>query len=252
MLPDEEIVKESEIPVEENTESDDKKEESGESEGKSDSKPKKTWYEKRIDRFTAQNQSLVRTNEQLLQELTNLKSGKTEEGDKSGLSQPEIDRLVETKAQELIAAKEFNDKCNAVYQDGSEEFDDFNDAVKTLGTMGVMTQPFLDLVTDLDASHKVLYHLGTNPQEADRIQSLSPAKQALALAKLDASLAKPKKDEKEVKEIKEEKTISKAPPPVKTVDGAKNSSSKGWATKYYEGMPQAEFEEWDDKQSKRA
>lgn len=215
-------------------------------EGEKAEKPKKPWYEKRFDRFTAQNQQLSRTNAELLEEIANLKSGKDEDGSKTKIPQAELDRMVDERAQQLVLQREFNDKCNSIYEDGNEKWGDFDTALKSLGTMGLMTPTFLELVTDLDKSDELLYYLGNNHEEADRIQSLAPAKQALALAKIENSLGKEKKEE----EVKETKT-SKAPPPVKPIETSKAKGNAGWATKYYDGMSQDEFNEWDDKTSKK-
>ena len=202
-------------------------------------KPKKPWYEKRFDRFTAQNQALSREKQALLEENIALKAGKLPE---VAIPPEKISELVEKE----IAAREFNAKCNSIYEDGSDKYDDFDRAVKSLGTMGLMTPPFLELVTDLDNGTDILYHLGNNQEEADRISSLPPAKQALALAKLETSLKAPKEKESIV-----EPKVSKAPPPIETVEKSTAKSGAGYGTKYYEGMSQEEFNAWDDKNSRK-
>jgi hypothetical protein len=212
-----------------------------ETEAKEENKPKKPWYQKRIDRFTAQNQQLSRTNEQLMQRLAN----KAEDGSATNLNDAELQRIIEQKALEIVETREFNNKCNAVYEDGNEEFDDFQDALKELGEAKMMTKPFLDIVTDLDEGHKILYHLGKNPEEIERIQSLTPTKQALALAKIQAELEKP------VEKKKADKKVSSAPEPIKPIESKSGRNDSAYGTKYYEGMPQDEFEAWDDKQSRK-
>lgn len=241
----EETVTEPQNPAEEVVEVGDDKKSDDSSDGDKDPKAK-PWFQKRFDRFTAQNQNLARenqnlseTNAQLLEEMANLKAGKTEEGGKSTFSDAEIDRRVTAKALEIAAVKEFNDKCNTVHDKGLKEFDDFEDSVKTLTSMGVMTPDFLETVTDLDNSHKILHYLGQNPEEADRIQGLSPTKRALALAKLETKV-----DERPSKEI------SKAPAPIKPIKG-KTASSEGYGNKYYDGMPHDEYESWRSKSAKK-
>ena len=205
-----------------------------------ESKPeKKPWWQKRFDRFTAQNQALSRTNEALMAELANLRAGKTEEGGKSDLSEAEIDRRASAKAREIAQVKEFNKRCDNVYEQGTKEYDDFADVVQNLQRMGMMTPQFLELATELDDSHKVLYYLGKNEEEADRIQSMPSSRQALALAKLEAKLEKPA-----------EKKVSKAPPPPKALDG-KGGDGRAYASEYYDGMPQAEYNEWRDKTGRK-
>lgn len=237
----EEAVTESENPATEEVKDESKveetKTESKEEGEKAEDKPKLPWEIKRINREVAKRHAAERLNEQLLKKVADLEAGKT-----SAEIPPE---KFEQAVNAEIENRQFNAKCNSVYEEGTDEFNDFGEAIKTLTTLGMLHRDFLELVTDLDDSHKILYYLGTNPEEADRIQNLTPAKQALALAKLEAG--KPVK--KEV--VKEEKKISKAPAPIKTVDANSGKNSSAWATKYYEGMPQDEFNEWDDKQSRK-
>lgn len=234
----EENVTETENPAEVVEETVKEEPESGD---KPEEKPKRPWYEKRIDRVTKEKHDLVRENAKKDEIIANLMAGKSEDGEKTNLSQAEIDALIDKRAKELVNVRAFDEKCNAVYEDGNEEFDDFKDAVANLGKLEMLTAPFLELVTDLDKPHAILHYLGTNPEEADRIQSLPPAKQALALAKLEGKLPEKKKEEKE---------ISKAPPPIKPIDSSK-AKGANWGTKYYDGMPQEEFEAWDDKTARK-
>lgn len=230
-MPEEEIVTEQPNPASEETV------EGGEK--TPEVKVQKPWYEKRIDRAVAQNHALNRTIAQRDAEIEALKAGKTPEF----LPPEKLEELV----QKEVAAREFNAKCNSIYEDGNEKYGDFDRAVKSLGTMGLMTPPFLELVTDLDNGTDILYHLGNNQEEADRISSLPPAKQALALAKLETSLKAPKETVMETKEAK----VSKAPPPIDPVDKSKAASGSGYASKYYEGMPQEEFNAWDEKTARK-
>lgn len=232
-MTEEETVPEPKIPEPDGTIGDGDKNQS--------EKPQQPWYEKRIGKLTAEKYAAQREIEKKDEIIANLMAGKAEDGTKSTLPPAEIEKLVEQR----IAQRDFDTKCNVIHQRGIEEFDDFADAVKTLGDVGILTNQFLDLVTDLDEGQKILHHLGKNPEEADKLGKLSPAKQALALAKLEASLKEPAK----VKE--KEKTVSKAPDPIKTLETSRTSSSPGWGTKYYDGMSQEEFETWDDKNSRK-
>lgn len=242
----EETVTEPQNPAEENKDAKPADDNKPDDDNKEEPKDKKPWFQKRFDRFTAQNQALARekdalaqTNEQLLEEMANLRAGKTEDGRKSDLSEAEIEKRANQKALQIAAKKEFDKKCNVAHDNGIEEFDDFEESIKTLSSMGVMTNDFLDIVTDLDNSHKILHYLGQNPEEADRIQSLSPAKRIAALIKLEGK-----------SDTKESKQISKVPPPIKPVEG-KKLNTEGYATKYYEGMSQQEYNDWRDKTGRK-
>jgi hypothetical protein len=89
----------------------------------------------------------------------------------------------------------------------------------------------LEAVTQLPDAHKVLHHLGSNMDEAARILSLAPVPMALELAKLSQSAPKPK-------------PVSKAPPPIKPIDGQPTG------TKSPEDMSMEEWVEWREAQLK--
>jgi hypothetical protein len=204
------------------------------------------WLTKRINREVAKRNEILREKEALEAELKVLRAANP-----AAKPVEDIQKLVEDKAKELIQVREFNQKCDMIYEDGIAEYGDFTRALETLKSMNVVTTPFLELVTDLDDGHKVLYHLGKNPEEADRIQNLPPAKQALALAKLQNSLDAPKKPLIKDNDSEPATKVSKAPKPIEPVDTKLGKNSSGWATKYYDGMSQEEFNEWDNRNSRK-
>lgn len=191
-------------------------------------KPKnEPWYMKRINQQSAKIADVSRNSEMTVAELAAaraeiaaLKASRVADpaNTERPLEQPRpVENLtsaqVTAEAQRIVAAQQFNAACDRVYDDGKSQFDDFDDAVKMVGATGVLTQPFLEAVTSLDNSAKVLYHLGKDPDEAARIAALSPTKQAVELAKLDMSVAKVAP-----------KQVSKAPAPIKPVGGAARTS----------------------------
>lgn len=201
-------------------------------------KKEQPWYERRIAKLTAKNSAANTQLASALEEIANLRAGKNEDGSNTKLSDAEIEAKIEQKAVEISAQREFNRTCNKIYEKGTKEFDDFDDSVKALQSLGIMTPEFLELTNELDDTHKILHYLGQNPEEADKIQSLPATKQAVALAKIEAKLASGEKSTK--------KTTSKAPTPITPVK-SKSSDGAGYATRYYDGMPQAEYNEWREK-----
>lgn len=83
-------------------------------------------------------------------------------------------------------------------------------------------------IVDSDIPDKIMVHLTNNPKEADRIASMSPARQAAEIGKLEVKLS-----------AAPEVQASKAPPPVKLPGARGIVTSKNPAD-----MPQADFEKW--------
>jgi hypothetical protein len=170
-------------------------------------KPKQEpWFQKRINTVTREKYEAERRAQAAEQALAELRSGKPEQTD-APTAPADVDRLVNERAQEIVRTTQFNDKCNEVYSSGKAEFSDFDDTLGNFRMLGGLPQPLLEAVTQLPDAHKVLYALGQNMDEAERIVSLPPVPMALALAKL--SMSQPKA-----------KPVSNAPPPIRPIDGA--------------------------------
>lgn len=151
-------------------------------------KPQPNWAQRRIDQLTREKHEERRQREALQTQLAQYQQP-------TGQQQPgqpqDIDQLVEQRAAAKIADQNFNQACNRVFQAGVKADPNFEANLRTLQSVGDISREFLEVVTDMDEGHKVLNHLGANPDEADRILSLPPLKQARELAKLEASLGKP-------------------------------------------------------------
>ena len=102
--------------------------------------------------------------------------------------------LAERKAEELLAKREAARQQQALLEsyrdreeDAREKYDDFEQVAYNpqLPVTDVMAQA----IQASDIGPDVLYHLGANPKEADRIARLSPILQAREIGKLEASLA---------------------------------------------------------------
>lgn len=177
---------------------------------------KNPWYLKRIGKLSAQN-------DELQQRLAILEAERASGGadaaaedgasaTTANLSAADIERLAEQKANQKLAQQAFDRACNTTYEAGTKKHGQaFGESVKQLGA-AVGPQAFrgvLEIATDLDAGADVIYHLGNNPDEAARIASLSPTKQATELARLEAKLTAPPPPKK----------LPSAPPPVDAING---------------------------------
>ena len=152
-------------------------------------KPKTDWAQRRIDQLTREKHEERRQREALAAELAQFRQP-TEQQPGQQPAQ-DIDQLVEQRAAAKIADQNFNQACNRVFQEGVKADPNFEANLRMLQSVGEIGRDFLEVITDMDDGHKVLNHLGANPDEADRILSLPPLKQARELAKLEATLSKP-------------------------------------------------------------
>ena len=94
-----------------------------------------------------------------------------------------LDQLVQTRAEQIARAQDFDRRCNDVAARGKKEFQDFDQAVANFGMFGGLgAHPdFLDVVTQLEDSPALLHYLGTHPDEAERVMGLRGAAQGVAL-----------------------------------------------------------------------
>lgn len=81
-----------------------------------------------------------------------------------------------------------------------------------------MTQVMFDVILESEVGPNLLYHLAKNPDEAERIAHLSPARQAAEIGKLEDKLAQQLKDPPKPK-------ASNAPPPVNPVRARGSAST---------------------------
>lgn len=169
-------------------------------------KPKVDWAQRRIDKLVWEKNEEKRKADAYAAELAQYRQP-TEQPQGQQPAAQDIDRLVEQRAAAKIASERFNDACNRVYEAGVKSDPNFDANLRTLKTVGEISRDFLEIVTDMDEGHKVINHLGANPDEAERILSLPPLKQARELAKLEASLGK----------AAPPPPVSKAPAPISPV-----------------------------------
>ena len=89
-----------------------------------------------------------------------------------------------------------------------------------------LTAAIASAVIDSEMPAKLMAHMAANPDDVERISKLSPARQAAEIGKLEMTIASAPK-------------VSKAPPPINPVGGAKGSVSKDPAE-----MTDKEFAAW--------
>lgn len=152
-------------------------------------KPKTDWAQRRIDQLTREKHEERRQREALAARLAQYQQPTEQPSGQQPVPQ-DIDQLVEQRAAQRLADQNFNQACNRVFQEGVKADPNFETNLRVLKSVGEIGREFLEVVTDMDEGHKVLNHLGANPDEADRILSLPPLKQARELAKLEATLGK--------------------------------------------------------------
>lgn len=202
--------------------------ESQEAAAREAAKPKVDNVQRRIDEITRKRHEEVgRANaraEAAERELAALRTPRTDDQtqQQTQVRPEDIDRIANQRAEALVVKREFDAKCTALVDNGSKEFGaDFDKAVKTLGSLQAIVDEkgeftdFAKAIVDSDAPHKLMKHLGDNPDEAARILLLNPTQQAREIGRLEARLST---------QPATQPPVSKAPPPPSHV-GTRNVAS---------------------------
>ena len=148
----------------------------------------------RMNQVTREKHEALRRAEEAERRLAELQASQApivSTADGQALDPVAIDRLVQTRAHEIANIQEFNRRCDAVAQKGKAEIPDFDQAIagfQPFGGLGAYPE-FVDTVTRLEEAPKLLHHLGTHLDEAERILQLRGAAQGLELGRLAARLA---------------------------------------------------------------
>jgi hypothetical protein len=137
----------------------------------------------------------------------------------------------ENARREQLAEK-LTENGYAKYPDFEEVAESTGDLLRSKGLK--FSNAMMGALYEADNSHDIVYHLGKNLEEAERIASLPAYAQAKEIGKLEAKLA-------EKKPIK----TSNAPDPIKPIEGGKN------LTKKLEDMSYEEMLEHDRKRGAR-
>lgn len=188
------------------------------------------WAQERFNALTRQKGELERENTALKTELEAARKTPAQaanvaqpEGGAAGAvsaqpakpaAQPNIEELVNVRAQQIVAQQTYQKNLNDMARRGAEEFSDFQDRCNFLADLGAGDNPnFLPAVSALEDGHKVLAELADKPEEAQRILSLTPIQMAAELGRMSAKVSGAPQTA-----VKPEKKISTAPAPIKPID----------------------------------
>lgn len=177
------------------------------------------WAQRRINELTRKRYEEKARADYLAKELERMR-GQEGDGTQQPVRQEDVEARAERLAEQKIAARQQEAKIAELRSNGTKEFKaEFDTAMSTLQSLGAMDNDpqaiaFSAAVLESDVPHKVLHYLGTNPDEATRILSLSPVQQARAIGLIEARLATATPNPP---------SVSKAPPPVKPL-GTRSSA----------------------------
>lgn len=130
---------------------------------------------------------------------------------------PLTQEQIQQEAARIVAKQQFDAACNDAFAKGKSEFQNFEDSVRTLAAAGVIDPQnpgFVEALLETEAPQKLIHHFGQDPEEAMRIASLPPRRQAIELDRLAQKLSKPAP-----------KPVSKAPEPITPVNGSGGDDS---------------------------
>lgn len=181
------------------------------------------WYERRIDEVTANwrqtERNLLAEREQRARVEADLEAAK-----KGGAvvpppaaGTPEFEAAVNQRAGAQAATLAFNAKCNRIAAEGGEKFPDFATSVDTWKRLGELTVPIVEAADETGHAAEIIYELGKNPAEAERILKLGPVQQIAAVVKFAQKFTG------EPTGTTRTRTLSDAPAPIKVAVGGGNA-----------------------------
>lgn len=173
------------------------------------------WAKRRFGELTKQRAEAERRAQALELELHQFRSQQTQQpaSDDATQFQPNqqpapVDPYA--LADQIATQRAFDTRCNEIYEKGVGEFQDFDAALSNFQILGGLPPALIEAADATGNPAKVLYELGKNPAEAERIMRLPLPRMGVELAKRASATpaAKP---------------ISKAPAPISPVDGGKRT-----------------------------
>jgi len=93
----------------------------------------------------------------------------------------------EARAQEENQQRSFVEAREHILEKGAEAYDDF-EAVTTNDDLSI-TPVMADALLSSEKGHELWYHLGKNPELADRIADMHPVQQLMELGRIEATLS---------------------------------------------------------------
>lgn len=145
-------------------------------------KPQEDWRDKRIAKLASDKAELA-------QRLAAFEKPKAEGEAPAMLTQADVDRLANERAGVIAARAEFDARCNAAATEARKSFPDFNARVAELAKIVDQNDPkqtkrydeFLEAALETGEAGKIIYAMGGDLNEAERILALSPVKRAAEL-----------------------------------------------------------------------
>jgi len=206
----------TDTPVEAAEEAPDAAEESSE-EADEGPKPKKSRFQERIDRLTAEKYTAERERERLQREVDRLSKGDdapVDPDDWEALEKRRVrdalrdERRLETEARLQEVSQEsmqqqvelFHEKVEAA----SARIPDLKEALGVFQDLPVTTDS-ATIIAESDHAAEIAYYMGKNPKVAFDIAKMSPVQQGRAIAQIEHRVKAPVKK------------VSKAPAPAKTI-----------------------------------
>lgn len=167
-------------------------------------KPKNDWVQRRIDQLTREKHEALRRAAD-----AEARASQGQQSNGQSESKPMTRDEIRAEATRMLQQEKFDDACNKVFDAGKGEFgSEWDSSLRTFQMLGGASPEFLEAVTAMDTGHKVLHHLGQNPEVAERLLSLPPLRMALELARLESTVGQAKP-----------KPVSNAPAPINPIGG---------------------------------
>ncbi len=157
--------------------------------------PKKDWKDDRIAKLTHD-----LNEERRLRAATPPPPPEQKPGETPEAFAQRVDEAANAKAVQIAAQQDWDRQCNLVAEQGKKEFPDF-DARLTAITSTVNGKDPAEVAAyneviaaaiETGEAHKVLYALGSDPGEYQRLMKLSPVKRAMELGKMAVTLVNEK------------------------------------------------------------
>lgn len=187
-------------------------------------------FQVRINQATREKHDARREAKEAKEEVARL-TEQLAAGSNGGFDAETVRSFVAKEAANIASQTAFDNQCNAIFDAGVKEFEDFGSRAASLNDIGMaQNKPFFDAILDADNSARLIYELAGNLDEAERIMNLPTSRMIRELTKLELSLSnKPKPT----------KPVSNAPAPLKTLDGKSPVSLKSSDT-----MSDEEYSKW--------
>lgn len=206
-------------------------------------KPKKSRFQERIDKLTADKYAAEREARELRDRIARLEGRQRPPVDPDDYEAQEAERfrrvMEEERRYETYEAEQSAvQKAQAARQElfrakleaARDRIPDLDQSIQQFAQLPV-TPESAEIIADSDKAAEIAHYLGRNPQLAYEIANLSPAMQGRAIAQIESRVSLPPKK------------VSAAPPPPQTLKPASAPQAKS-----PEEMTAAEYVEWRKKQ----